>query len=210
MVVAAPAVAAVGCIALYGILNASHRGPTATYWNTGRKRLLPRLDRFARRFGLGYAAYELHPRELAGTVHQPVETVDKLLAGLGFERMPLSAWKTLADGRSEAGSWALRTHPLAERQLHVMVFSTLEGTTELYVHEEYNALNPRYAAKHYHGIEYDPEAGKQRLAELLGDQLIEPSVSIEPDDVSDEIDAHERVPGTLTTDESESDSATAD
>lgn len=196
MAVAAPVVAAVGLCLVYGVLTARHRGPRATYWNAIRCRYLPRLDRLARRFGLGYAAYELHPRELAGTVDEPVETVESTLAGHGFERMPLAAWKTLGDGRGEAGSWALREGPLAERQLHVMLFASGDGTTELYAHEEYNAFHPRYANNHYYGVDYDPEGGQQRLEALLGDRLTpaEPVDSQPPADMK----AHERAPGTGT------------
>lgn len=192
MVFAAPLVAAVGLVAIYGVLNAAHRGPEAVYWNRMRSRYLPRLDRLARRLRLGYAAYELHPRELAGTIDQPVEQVGELLATHGFERMPLSAWKTLADGRSEAGSWALREHPLAERQLHVMLFTTDDNATELYVHDEFNAFHPRYAARHYHGVDYDPKTGRARLTELLGDHLSQPATRVEAE--TDPLNAHERTP----------------
>ena len=171
MVIAAPIVATVGVVLLYGILQPTHRGPTATYWNRGRAALLPGLDRLASRLGVGYAAYELDARECAGRIDAPVETVDELLSSHGFERMPLSAWKTLPDGRSEAASWAKRTGPFADRQLHVMLFQTDDGATELYAHDEFNAFHPRHATKHYHGVDYDPEAGCRQLRTLLGDQL---------------------------------------
>jgi hypothetical protein len=175
MVIAAPIVAAVGMILLYGVLQPTHRGPSATFWNRGRAALLPGLDRLARRLGVGYAAYELQPREYAGRIDAPVEDVDKLLAAYGFERMPLSAWKTLPDGRSEAGSWARREGPLADRQLHVMLFRADEGATDVYAHDEYNAFHPRHAANHYHGVDYCPETGCRQLRELIGEYLIEPS-----------------------------------
>jgi len=171
MVIAAPIVATVGVVLLYGILQPTHRGPTATYWNRGRAALLPGLDRLASRLGVGYAAYELCAREYAGQIDAPVEAVDELLSSHGFERMPLSAWKTLPDGRSEAGSWAQRERPFADRQLHVMLFRTDDGATELYAHDEFNAFHPRHATKHYHGVDYDPEAGCRQLRALLGDRL---------------------------------------
>lgn len=171
MVIAAPIVATVGVVLLYGILQPTHRGPTATYWNRGRAALLPGLDRLASRLGVGYAAYELSARECAGRIDAPVETVDELLSSHGFERMPLSAWKTLPDGRSEAASWAKRESPFADRQLHVMLFRTDDGGTDLYAHDEFNAFHPRHATKHYHGVDYDPEAGCRQLRALLGDQL---------------------------------------
>ena len=176
MVVGAPIVAVAGVVLLYGVLRPSHRGPTATFWNKGRAAVLPKLDRVARRLRLGYAAYELDDSEYAGRIDAPLEDVDKLLAAYGFERMPLSAWKTLPDGRSEAGSWARREHPLAERQLHVMLFRA-DGATDLYAHEEFNAFHPRYAADHYHSVKYDPPAGCRQLQELFGEYLREPPES---------------------------------
>ena len=178
MVVGAPIVAVAGFVLLYGLLQPTHRGPTATFWNRGRAAVLPRLDRLARRFGLGYAAYELDASEYAGRIDAPLEDVDTLLAAHGFERMPLSAWKTLPDGRSEAGSWARREQPLAERQLHVMLFRPGDGATDCYAHEEFNAFHPRYAADHYHSVEYDPAGGCRRLCELLGEEIIEPPQSV--------------------------------
>jgi len=175
MVVGAPIVAVAGVVLLYGILQPTHRGPTATFWNRGRAAVLPTLDRLARRLRLGYAAYEIDDSEYAGRIDAPLEDVDRLLAAYGFERMPLSAWKTLPDGRSEAGSWARREHPLAERQLHVMLFRAGQQATDLYAHEEFNAFHPRYAAAHYHSVDYDPPAGCRRLEELLGAYLYQPA-----------------------------------
>lgn len=175
MVIAAPVVATVGVVLLYGVLQPTHRGPAATFWNRGRKALLPTLDRLARRLRMGYAAYELQDREYAGRIDAPIEDVDKLLAAHGFERMPLSAWKTLPDGRSEAGSWARRDDPFAERQLHVMLFRTDDEETDCYVHEEFNAFHPRYATKHYHGVDYSPRAGRRQLRELMGEYLYTPA-----------------------------------
>lgn len=175
MVVAAPAVAVVALVALYGFCDATHRGPDATYWNRIRRQYLPDLDRLARRLGLGYAAYELTPEEFAGRMDDSIEEVEALLAANGFERMPLSAWKTLPDGRGEVGSWARRDDPLAERQLHVMLFRGPDGTTELYAHEEFNPFNPRYASKHYHCIGHDPAAGTDQIAALFEDRLTEPA-----------------------------------
>jgi len=131
---------------------------------------------------VGYAAYELEQREYAGRIGASVETVDELLAARGFERMPLSAWKTLPDGRSEAGSWARREGLLADRQLHVMLFRTGDGATDLYVHDEFNAYHPRHAAKHYHAVDYDPQAGYCQLQTLLGEYL----ESVEPDSTTNE------------------------
>jgi len=186
MVIAAPIVATFGMFLLYGVLQPTHRGPTATFWNRGRAAVLPGLDRLATRLGAGYAAYELQPREYAGRIDAPVEDVDRLLAAHGFERMPLSAWKTLPDGRSEAGSWARRDGLLADRQLHVMLFRTEDGATDVYAHDEFNAFHPRYAAEHYHGVDYCPQTGCQQLQELIGEYLSEPPT--QPSSGADRLD----------------------
>jgi len=89
--------------------------------------------------------------------------------------MPLSAWKTLPDGRTEAGSWARRESLFADRQLHVMLFRTGDGATDVYAHDEYNAFHPAHATKHYHAVEYRPQTGCQQLQELIGDYLSEPT-----------------------------------
>ncbi|MEA1932583.1 MAG: hypothetical protein U9O06_13700 [Euryarchaeota archaeon] len=193
MVIAAPVVATFGLVLLYGVLQPTHRGPAATFWNRGRAAVLPGLDRLATRLGVGYAAYELKPREYAGRIDAPVEDVDRLLAAHGFERMPLSAWKTLPDGRSEAGSWARRDGVLADRQLHVMLFRTEDGATDVYAHDEFNAFHPRYAAEHYHGIDYRPQTGCQQLQELIGEYLHHPQT--EPPGGADRLDDDTEPPG---------------
>src|SRR6056297_2101714 len=103
MVIAAPIVATFGMFLLYGVLQPTHRGPTATFWNRGRAAVLPGLDRLAKRLGAGYAAYELQPREYVGRIDAPVEDVDRLLAAHGFERMPLSAWKLFPTAAARPG-----------------------------------------------------------------------------------------------------------
>jgi len=193
MVIAAPIVATFGMFLLYGVLQPTHRGPTATFWNRGRAAVLPGLDRLAKRLGAGYAAYELQPREYVGRIDAPVEDVDRLLAAHGFERMPLSAWKTLPDGRSEAGSWARRDGVLADRQLHVMLFRTDDGATDVYAHDEFNAFHPRYAAEHYHGVDYCPQTGCQQLRELIGEYLHQPPT--QPPGRADQLDDDTETPG---------------
>lgn len=175
MTVAAPIVSIAALITLYGFLDSAHRGLDAKYWHRIRKQLLPILDRIARRFGLGYATYQLQPEEFAGHINKPVSEVENILAENGFERMPLSAWKTLEDGRCEVGSWARRDGVLADFQIHVMLFRAEGNRTDLYAHEEYNPFHPAHATKHYEFIGHDPEAGTQRVADILADHLEAPS-----------------------------------
>lgn len=170
MLAVAPIVSLIS-VTLYSTLDSSHLGIEATHWHRIRQRWLPLVDSIVSRYGIGYTTYELDDQEFVGRVDMPVERVEMLLADKGFERMPLSAWKTLDDGRSEDGSWCIREHPLAERQLHVILFQSNNGMTDLYAHEEYNPFNPRYATKHYNCIGYDPESGKQKIKEILSDHM---------------------------------------
>jgi len=172
IVYAAPAVAAVALLGWYGYLPDRHKGARADWWNYGRRLLLPLLNRLARRHGLGYAGYDLPEEEFVGRVDATVDEVEIGLDDVGFERMPLAALKETADGRVERGSWAFREGPLADRQLHVMLFVG-DGGTDIYAHDEYNAFHPRYALRHYRGVGLDAEVGEQRLREMLADTPIE-------------------------------------
>jgi len=170
--IAAPLVAAVALIAWYGYADDNVRGPRASWWNGLRRLTLPLLDRLACEHTIGYAKYELDDEEFVGTAKGSIGDVEAKLWMLGFERMPLSALKRLEDGRQERGSWAYREGPLATRQLHVMLFDSVDGGMDVYAHDEYNAFHPRYALKHYRGVDLDAEAGAEQLKEMVGDSEI--------------------------------------
>lgn len=165
--VAAPIVAAVGAFVLHVIIGRSNLGADADWWEDVRRGVLPQLNRFARRNGLGYAAYDLDEREFAGSLALEPEETELVLQALGFTRMPLAAFKYAPDGRPEIGSWARRDRLVAKRQLHVMLFEGEEGQTDLYAHDEYNAFNPATSTLHYLGIGYDPAEGVRQLRELI-------------------------------------------
>lgn len=169
--IAAPLVAGVAMILWYGYAPDRLKGPRATWWNTLRRVLLPMVNRLGHRHGLGYASYALSEEEFVGTADASISEVEAALWELGFERMPLSALKETPDGRIEQGSWAYRAGPLAERQLHVMLFEA-DGGLDLYAHDEFNAFHPRYALKHYRGVGLDPAAGETQLREMLADSSI--------------------------------------
>lgn len=145
----------------------STRGPSAEFWERLRRRYLPTLDSLARSLDLGYAAYELDPREYAGTLEADPEAAERLLYRNGFRRNPFAAFKTLPDGRREYGSWSFRASLLARRQVHVMLFERRDGGTDVYAHAEYSAINPFVAFRHYEGYGYDPTRGQARVHDLL-------------------------------------------
>lgn len=144
-----------------------NNGPLAEYWPRLRAEALPILDDLARWLGLGYAAYELSPREYAGTLDLQPEAAERLLYQHGFRRNPFAAYKTLPDGRTEVGSWAFRPSLLARRQVHVMLFDRDGPGTDVYAHTEYSAINPLVAYAHYIGRGYSPAKGQARVHDLL-------------------------------------------
>lgn len=156
--IAAPLVAGAG-LSAYLYLGKRHYGADADYWEVIRRSLLPQLNRFARREGLGYAAYKLTEEEFIGTYPQTPEEFEERLEELGFERQLLSAFKYAPDGREEVGSWAWRPSQLSRYQLHVIPFERepergSEPTTDAAAHFEYNARNPATALLHYIGAVY--------------------------------------------------------
>lgn len=152
-------------------------GPDAKFWNPLRRLVVPLLDRLAKNHGeelglpddLDYASYELANSEFAAAVESSVDDVGEALSDVGYQRMPLSALKTLPDGRVERASWARRDGLLASTQTHVMLFEPRPGSTavEIYAHVEPNALNPVRAWDHYRGRGYDPEAAGDIVREWL-------------------------------------------
>jgi len=131
-----------------------------------RRRVLPALHRIKEPLG-GYAICTLDPAEYAGTVPRPLDAVRETLRRLEFEREPIASLKRRADGRLSAGSWVRRESSLADKQLHVTLVREAPGAVELYAHREYSWLTHPY--RHYTFSEWEPEAGVERLRELLAE-----------------------------------------
>lgn len=181
-------VAGGAAVLLYGVLGRRALGADDDWWNALRRTVLPWLDEQADDSGL-YAAYELHPREFVGTVALSVDEVEEELEALGFDRNPLAALKYAPDGRPERSSWALRDLPeffdelpplaqaavaaLQEDQLHVMLFERPDGRTDVAVHHEASSINPRQAAGHYRGGEYDVQKGNAEFRDVWGETGVE-------------------------------------
>jgi len=155
--------------ALQGSRTRRLLGPTADWWETLRRGLLPLLDRVGRHRlpGDHYASYELPEREIVGVIDASPEEVETMLWDAGAKRMPLAALKELPDGRVEVGSWAFRDSPLARRQVHVMLFATSDGRTLVAAHEEASALNPWTAWDHYRGVGLSAQEGDRKVREWL-------------------------------------------
>lgn len=155
---AAPVVAAFGVL-LYWYLGPKAYGADDDWWETLRKTVLPQLNRFARRNGFGYAAYELSEEEVIGTYAGSPEEFETVLEDLGAERAGLlSAYKWSPDGRPEQGSWVFRHSWLSPWQVHVHTFALERPDGEVWAtvtaHDEKNAKNPFTAVPHYLGVGY--------------------------------------------------------
>ncbi|KPN29754.1 hypothetical protein SY89_00471 [Halolamina pelagica] len=166
---AAPVVA--GAFLLITVYQAKkgRRGPEAEFWEFVRGTAIPLLDKAGRALDIGYAAYTVGYYEYAGTLDVTPEEAESFLYEHGFRCNPLSAYKTLPDGRTEQGSWVWRESLLATKQLHVMTFRRDDGSTDCYAHWEYSAINPATALKHYRGVDYSPKKGERKLEAKLPD-----------------------------------------
>lgn len=164
---AAPVVAGVFLLITYYQARKGRRGPEAEFWEFVRGTAIPTLDTVGRALDIGYAAYTVGYHEYAGTLDMPPEEAEEFLYEHGFRRNPLSAYKTVPDGREEQGSWVDREHLLAKWQLHVMTFEREGGRTDCFAHWELSAINPLTALGHYRGKNYSPEKGETKLAERL-------------------------------------------
>lgn len=147
-----------------------------------RVKLWSRIDDWAEtNIPGGYAAYALGEYERVGVYDATLREVEQWLKDAGFQYEPIAALKTDWDGRVEAGSWARREHPKAEKQLHCHLFLTENGRVAVGGHLELNWK--RHPIRHYKpsGISiggkqiikegyYDPSAGVSILKPLLDDE----------------------------------------
>ncbi len=164
---AAPVVAGAFLLVTFYQARKGRRGPEAEFWELVRGTVIPLLDKAGRALDVGYAAYTVGYHEYAGSLEMRPEEAERFLYEHGFRRNPLSAYKTLPDGRKEQGSWVYRKNLLAKRQLHVMTFDRPGGGTDLFAHWELSAINPMTALGHYRGKSYSPKKGEQKLEQLL-------------------------------------------
>ena len=164
---AAPVVAGAFLLVTFYQARKGRRGPEAEFWEFVRRTAIPLLDKAGRALDIGYAAYTVGYHEYAGSLDMGPEAAESFLYEHGFRRNPLSAYKTLPNGRKEQGSWVYRKNLLAKRQLHVMTFDRPDGGTDLFAHWELSAINPTTALGHYRGKSYSPKEGEKRLETRL-------------------------------------------
>jgi len=118
--------------------------------------------------------------EYAGTWTVPPDTARRRLRReFGFEG---TLWSQLQaydrDGGTvfEAGNLVYRPGGYTGRwQLHVRLFPTADGLTEVWPHWELNVF--RHPEAHRAGELLDPQEGERRLRERIGDELVRPDGS---------------------------------
>lgn len=155
--------ATVGFIHVYALPVRWNIGPSARWWR--------RVRRLASAIAGEWFDERAAPRpvtegEYAGMTAGPLEEVEELLWRNGFVRNPFSRLKTRGS-QLEAGSWAYRESALANRQLHVMLFTRDDGDVDVYAHEEPSSVNPLAGARHFRGEGQDVAAGVASAVERL-------------------------------------------
>ena len=98
----------------------------------------PWLNRLART--LGQPDYHVRRTEYVGTVHVSIDDLEAHLQRGGFTWAPFSLYHRTPTETSTDGSWTYRPWLLADRQLHVILFTQSSDRTDVYAHNEYNWL----------------------------------------------------------------------
>ena len=101
-----------------------------------RRAVGPWIDRAARR--LGQPITHVYATEYAGTVNCRIDDLEARLSDAGFHWDPLSLYHYTPVGTKADGSWVYRDSPLADRQLHVVLFAQSEDRIDLYAHYEHS------------------------------------------------------------------------
>ncbi len=139
-------------------------GSAPNLLNAARRTIKPPIHRlFDWGFG-GYAMTDNTEEEYVGTVSLPRPEFEALLKAAGFRRNVVSSLKVRVDGNVSDGSWAWRTSPLADWQLHVILHDVGEEV-EAYAHWEYSWIT--HPVKHYGATGCSPETGVRMTREFL-------------------------------------------
>jgi hypothetical protein len=130
-----------------------------------RQRLGPVLNRLTG--VVGQPTTQVYPSGYVATVHRPHDAVAAELEASGFTWDPLSMFHYTPTGSSTDGSWAYRSGPFAERQLHVVLFATRPDRTDVYAHDEFNWL--RHPLKHADEVDIRRKSGATTMRRWLAD-----------------------------------------
>lgn len=151
------------------------------FWEELRQWLVPRLSMVVP--GGHCCERQTSLDQFVDTIELPEEELEVVLHALEFVRNPLSHWKRVEDS-GETGSWAWRGRvkqsedggylferdPLADGQLHIILFELDgdPGTTAVFAHWEYSWLT--HPIKHYRGAPLHGD-GQEYAAQLLSKEL---------------------------------------
>lgn len=128
-----------------------------------RQRIGPMLDQFTR--AIGQPTTHVYPAGYVGTVPLPIEEFELELRDGGFNWDPLSMYHYTLEGNATDGSWAYRSSRLANRQLHVVLFTQGPAVTEVYAHDEFNWL--RHPFKHAREVDIRRSEGSKEMRRWL-------------------------------------------
>lgn len=166
--------ATLGFLQSYALPFEWNRGPAGRWWEAVRRRVSRTLGSlFDERAG----PRPVTDAEFAGTLPMSLDEAERTLRDAGFVRNPFSRLKT-RDGEPEIGSWARRAGPLAERQVHVMLFEHDGSGIDVYAHEEPSSVNPFTGGSHYGGRGQNVALGVERARKRL--PLDDSAARVEP------------------------------
>lgn len=134
-----------------------------------RQQLGPRLDRLVEAFA--QPTTQVYPSGYVGTVRRPIAELERALRRGGFHWDPISMYHYTPTGRPSDGSWVYRPSPLADRQLHVVLFAEGDDRTEVYAHDEYSWL--RHPVKHAKHVDIRRSEGVDEALRWLDDRGVE-------------------------------------
>lgn len=134
-----------------------------------RQVLGPWINRFSR--VLGPKSYHIRRTEYVGTVDRPIDDLEAELRANGFTWAPFSLYHRTPMETSTDGSWSYRSSALADRQLHVVLFTQTPERVDIYAHLEYNWL--RHPIRHARQIDIRREEGARRMRRWLDAQGME-------------------------------------
>jgi hypothetical protein len=137
-------------------------GPGGRPWASLRARASGLLGRL---FDDRAGPREITYGEYAGRFDGPLAVLEGRLSRAGFRRNPLSRQKH-RDGDAELGSWALRESPLADRQVHYMLFPAPDGV-DVYAHEEVSSVNPLLGDAHFDSVSMNVARGVEHARDSL-------------------------------------------
>jgi len=159
-------------------LRARYGPITSVRWQPIRRLVVPVLNWAAKRY-LGSDWYATSQRDrdehVASVDLAPDELLDDLEAA-GYEPQPLASLSVDWAGRMEVASWCRYYGPkpfpaapywLRERQVHVRLFETDEGTA-LAAHAETNPWRADRWQDHYRSESIDVQEGRRLVAADLG------------------------------------------